>query len=223
VERENLGHMLLAANLIDEVQMSVALEQQKRTGRKFGSTLVELKFIDENVLAAFLSKQIDVPCISLLNIDIPKKVLRRIPPRVARDLHAVPVRLDGDKLQIAMADPTDKIVIRAIEEATGMTVIPMIAPQSSIEKMIRELYPELAPPSDADTTVTDLTQGQNYSQPSDPMFMDLIEEIENADLDTRLAKIEARLDEIWMLVERVLRKVEAAEALRERLTARHLE
>jgi hypothetical protein len=223
VERENLGHMLLAANLIDEVQMSVALEQQKRTGRKFGSTLVELKFIDENVLAAFLSKQIDVPCISLLNIDIPKKVLRRLPARIARDLHAVPVRLDGDKLQVAMADPTDREVISAIEAATGVSVIPMIAPQSSIEKMIRELYPELAPPSDADTTVTDLRQGQNFSQPSDPMFMDLIEEIENADLDTRLAKIEARLDVIWMLVERVLRKVEASDALRERLTARHHE
>ena len=70
--------MLLAANLIDEVQMQIALAEQKRTSRRFGSTLVDLKFIDENVLAAFLSKQIDVPCISLLHIDIPKKVLRKM-------------------------------------------------------------------------------------------------------------------------------------------------
>jgi hypothetical protein len=222
VERQNLGHMLLAANLIDEVQMSIALEQQKRTGRKFGSTLVELKFIDENVLAAFLSKQIDVPCISLLNIDIPKKVLRRIPPRIARDLHAVPVRLDGEKLQVAMSDPGDTAVIRAIEEATGMTVVPMIAPQSSIEKMVRELYPELMQ-SDPDNTVTDVTQGQAYNAPSDPMFMDLIEEIEGADLDHRLSKIEQRLDEIWMLLEKVLRKIEAGDAIREQLTSRHHE
>lgn len=222
MERQNLGHMLLAANLIDEVQMSIALEQQKRTGRKFGSTLVELKFIDENVLAAFLSKQIDVPCISLLNIDIPKKVLRRIPARIARDLHAVPVRLEGGKLQVAMSDPTDTEIIRVIEESTGMQVVPMIAPQSSIEKMVRQLYPELSQ-SDPDNTATDIRAGEPYNAPSDPMFMDLIEEIENADLDTRLAKIEARLDEIWMLVERVLRKVEAAEALRERLSTRHHE
>ena len=222
MERQNLGHMLLAANLIDEVQMSIALEQQKRTGRKFGSTLVELKFIDENVLAAFLSKQIDVPCISLLNIDIPKKVLRRIPPKVARDFHAVPVRLDGERLQVAMSDPTDTEVIRTIEMATGMSVAPMIAPQSSIEKMVRELYPELTA-QDPDNTVADLRAGEPYNAPSDPMFMDLIEEIENSDLDTRLAKIESRLDEIWMLVERVLRKVEAADVLRDRLASRHNE
>jgi len=222
VERQNLGHMLLAANLIDEVQMSVALEQQKRTGRKFGSTLVELKFIDENVLAAFLSKQIDVPCISLLNIDIPKKVLRRLPPRLARDCHAVPVRLDGDRLQVAMSDPSDTEVIRAIEEATGMSVIAMIAPQSSIEKMVRELYPELAL-EDSDSTMATLRPNEFRSAPSDPMFMDLIEEIENADIDRRLAKIETRLDEIWMLVEKVLRKLDTQDTLRERVTARHLE
>ena len=69
--KQTLGQMLVAANLIDEVQMQIALAEQRQTGKRFGSTLVDLKFIDENVLAAFLSRQIDVPCISLLHIDIP--------------------------------------------------------------------------------------------------------------------------------------------------------
>ena len=222
MQRENLGHMLLAANLIDEVQMSIALEQQKRTGRKFGSTLVELKFIDENVLAAFLSKQIDIPCISLLNIGIPKKVLRRLPAKTARDCHAVPIRVDGDRLQVALADPTDTDVIRMIEAVTGMLVLPMIAPQSSIDKMIDHLYPELHP-EDCDDTVTAIPNPEDRASASDPMFMDLIEEIENADIDNRLSKIERRLDEIWMILEKVLRKIEAGDAIRERLSTRHNE
>src|SRR5215213_7504511 len=98
MHRQNLGEMLVAANLIDEVQMQVALAEQRRTGRRFGSTLVDLKFIDENVLAAFLAKQIDIPCISLLHVDIPKKVLRRLPRAVALECKAIPVRMDGDKL-----------------------------------------------------------------------------------------------------------------------------
>ena len=85
--------MLLAANLIDEVQMQIAVAEQRQSGRKFGSTLVDLKFIDENVLAAFLSRQIDVPCISLLHIDIPRKVMRKISGRVARDCEAIPIRV----------------------------------------------------------------------------------------------------------------------------------
>src|SRR5205814_1402655 len=78
MHRQNLGEMLVAANLIDQVQMQIALAEQRQTGKRFGSTLVDLQFIDENVLAAFLSKQMDVPCISLLHIDIPKKVLRKM-------------------------------------------------------------------------------------------------------------------------------------------------
>lgn len=99
--------MLLAANLIDEVQMQIALAEQKSTGRRFGSTLVDLKFIDENVLAAFLSKQIDIPCISLLHIDIPKKVLRKMNRTMALECQSIPVRIDEGRLDVAMVDPTD--------------------------------------------------------------------------------------------------------------------
>src|SRR5258706_5787104 len=91
--KQTLGQMLVAANLIDEVQMQIALAEQRQTGKRFGSTLVELKFIDENVLAAFLSKQMDVPCISLLHIDIPKKVLRKMNRNAALDCQSIPVRV----------------------------------------------------------------------------------------------------------------------------------
>src|SRR3954465_9842552 len=106
--KQTLGQMLVAANLIDEVQMQIALAEQRQTGKRFGSTLIELKFIDENVLAAFLSKQIDVPCISLLHIDIPKKVTRKMNRVLALECKAVPVRMDEHaRLEVAMADPTD--------------------------------------------------------------------------------------------------------------------
>src|SRR5215213_8063162 len=104
MHRQNLGDMLLAANLIDEVQMRIALSEQKQTGKRFGSTLVDLKFIDENVLAAFLSKQMDVPCISLLHVEIPKKVLRKLTRVVALSCKAIPVRVDDDRLEVAMVD-----------------------------------------------------------------------------------------------------------------------
>jgi len=96
MHRQNLGEMLVAANLIDEVQMQIALAEQKQTGKRFGSTLVELKFIDENVLAAFLSKQIDIPCISLLHVDIPRKAgdLDERLPRIETKLEQVWVLLE---------------------------------------------------------------------------------------------------------------------------------
>lgn len=207
MHRQNLGDMLVAANLIDYVQMQIALSEQKRTGKRFGSTLVELKFIDENVLAAFLSKQIDVPCISLLHIDIPKKVLRRLPRATAVDCKAVPVRMDGERLEVAMVDPTDLEVLDKIEKAAGITVTPLIAPESSIETMIERCYPLEV--SDDDTLSVRQKPQRNVS--NDPIFWDILSELETGDLDDRISRIEEKLDRIWVLLEKVLRKLEIPE------------
>src|SRR5688572_3040195 len=174
--------MLLAANLIDEVQMQIALSEQRRTGRRFGSTLVDLKFIDENVLAAFLSKQIDIPCISLLHVDIPKKVLRKLNRAVAHECKAVPVRIEGDRLEVAMVDPTDVEVLTKLEDTAGMTVTPLIAPESSIRTMIERCYPEEV---DADETLSRKQVGPR-NIPNDPIFWDIVAELESGDFDARL-------------------------------------
>ena len=203
VEKRNLGEMLLAANLIDEVQMRVALVEQKRTGKKFGSTLVDLQFIDENVLAAFLSKQIDIPCISLLHIDISKKILRKLPARVARECRAIPIRIDdANMLEVALTDPTDIELIEKLEQAAGMSVSPLIAPESSIEKMVEQFYP--ADPGDDTLTV----RGANQARISDPMFRDLIEELDSEDIEGRLTKIDESLQQMWILLEKILRRLE---------------
>jgi len=206
MRRQNLGEMLVAANLIDEVQMQIALAEQRQSGKRFGSTLVDLQFIDENVLAAFLSKQMDVPCISLLHIDIPKKVVRKMNRVMAQECRAVPVRIDDDgKLEVAMVDPTDVDTIVKLEEAAMMTVAPLIAPESSIRTMIDKIYPEEI---EEDSTLSAKPQ-RTRSAPNDPVFWDVIAELESGDLDVRLTRIEQSLERVWVLLEKVLRTLEA--------------
>jgi hypothetical protein len=211
VHRQNLGEMLLAANLIDEVQMQIALAEQRQTGKRFGSTLVELKFIDENVLAAFLSKQIDVPCISLLHIDISKKVARKMDRTLALQCKSVPVRIDEKgRLEVAMVDPTDTDTLAKLEKVTSMTITPLIAPESSIQTIIDKIYPDLVSP---ETTLSVRKPALPRNMPNDPIFWDIIEELDNTDLDERLVKIEKNLEQIWVLLEKVLRTLELGEAV----------
>lgn len=204
--------MLLESNLIDEVQMQIALEEQKRTGKKFGSTLVDLKFVDENVLAAFLSRQIDIPCISLLNVHVPRKLVRHFPLSLAQACNAVPVALKEGRLEVAMADPTDIDTIEKIEGATGKEIMPLIAPQSSISKMIERLY--LAETDPDETLSIKLPESASDSY-NDPLFRELVEELEESDLNARLARMEKQLGEVWTLVEKILRKVEVLDRLNE--------
>jgi len=207
--KQTLGQMLVAANLIDEVQMQIALAEQRQTGKRFGSTLVDLKFIDENVLAAFLSKQIDVPCISLLHIDIPKKVLRKMNRNAALDCQSIPVRVEGDRLEVAMVDPTDADTVAKVERFVAMPVSPLIAPESSIQTMIERFYPDEE--RGEDTLRVKRLVTATGDTVTDPIFLDLIEELEATDLDRRLARMERSLDQIWILLEKVLRTLEISE------------
>ncbi|MCU1349639.1 MAG: pilB [Acidobacteria bacterium] len=215
MQRQNLGDMLVASNLIDEVQMQIALAEQRQSGRRFGSTLVDLKFIDENVLAAFLSRQIDVPCISLLHIDVPKKVLRKMNRQIAIDCQSVPVRIDdGGRLEVAMVDPTDIDIIEKLENACAIMVTPLIAPESSILAMIDRFYPEEV--GDETMKARAETHPGDRNVPSDPIFWDLISELDSGDLDQRLSRIEQNLDRIWTLLEKVLRTLEIREGASQR-------
>jgi hypothetical protein len=209
--KQSLGQMLVAANLIDEVQMHIALAEQRQTGKRFGSTLVDLKFIDENVLAAFLSRQVDVPCISLLHIDIPKKIVRRMNRTTALECQAIPVRFTGETLEVAMVDPTDAETVAKVERYAGMPVSPLIAPESSIQTMIERFYPEKE--LGEDTLAARQRTATARDIVTDPIFRDLIEELDSADLDRRLGRMERSLDQIWTLLEKVLRTLEINERM----------
>ncbi len=196
MSRTKLGDLLLDAGLIDEVQLKIALEEQKLRGARFGSTLIGLHFIDENVLTAFLSRQLNMACVSLNSMEIPHSVLAKIPRGVALRYHTIPVRQDGSRLHVALADPMDSETLAALEEQTGMMIIPMVAPQSSIEEAIARYYPEEKPkPGGGVGTEAGL-------------FPELVKEIEEAEVfgrqfrevNNRLDRIEAALAEIRELL-----------------------
>lgn len=191
--KKNLGLMLLEANLIDEVQMKIALEVQKKTGKRFGSTLVDLKFIDENVLAAFLSKQIDIPCISLLNIAILQEVIEKVPYELAKKTNCIPIKIESNFLFVAMVDPTDLNAINEIENAAKMPVVPLIAPQSSIEKVIKKYYEK---------------ESLEDTKPSLQELKSVLEEVESTpsilNLESKIDYLEKKLDKVMELLKECL-------------------
>src|SRR2546430_6920683 len=125
----------------------------------------------------------------------------------ALECQAIPVRVEADRLEVAMVDPTDAETIAKVERAVGMPVTPLIAPESSIQTMIERFFPD---EERGETTLSARQRGAADTV-TDPIFRDLIEELDDADLDRRLARMEKSLDQIWILLEKVLRTLEVSE------------
>ena len=73
-----LGDLLVAEMIITDDQLQLALQQQRQTGRKLGTTLVDLGFIGEEQLLKFLAQQLNIPFFDLSKLTIQTQAARRV-------------------------------------------------------------------------------------------------------------------------------------------------
>lgn len=134
--------MLIDAGLIDSIQLQSALGHQKQWGVKLGTSLIEMGFIKEDTLTDFLGNQMKAPGINLSEVEIPEEVFTYIPKDVAEKYTVVPVELKegpGKKtLVVAIADPTNLGAIDDLQFSTGCKIEPRVAPESAIQKILKE-------------------------------------------------------------------------------------
>ncbi|MGL4932914.1 MAG: MSHA fimbrial ATPase MshE [Aeromonas sp.] len=109
-----LGDLLVQELIISDDQLQLALQQQHQTGRKLGSTLIELGFISEVQLLQFLARQLDVPFFDLNNLTIDAAAVPLLPEVQARRYRALAVNLTDDRVTVAMSDPADLSALDAI-------------------------------------------------------------------------------------------------------------
>ncbi|HEY0782649.1 MAG TPA: hypothetical protein VGE98_09360, partial [Thermoanaerobaculia bacterium] len=101
-----LGQLLVARGWITVQQLTRALQNQNAVGGRLGTCLLEMDVINEDTLLKALSEQLGVPAIGLDDLrGIPEEVLQLIPDKLARRCRAIPFRVAGGRLDMAMQDP----------------------------------------------------------------------------------------------------------------------
>ena len=138
-QRKKIGDLLKEAGIITEVQILKALDQ-KRKNQKLGDALVEQGYITEKQLLSVLEIQLNLESISLYQYPIDDRLVDLLPKDRARKNLALPIKLEGSKLTVAMNDPLDFYAIQEIESTTGYTLVPAIATKDDILQTINRLY-----------------------------------------------------------------------------------
>jgi hypothetical protein len=148
-----IGELLLKAKVITEPQLKAALDEQKKWGGKLGETLVRMTFVSEDMMVKALARQLNMPRADLDAMPpVPKPVLHRVPHEVARDLQAVPLQLNADKmLVVAMADPTNLTQLDTLAKVSRCKISPMIASATQIARMIARSYEDDVGPTSLET------------------------------------------------------------------------
>ncbi len=135
-----LGAILVEAGVLDESLLREALRQQRREKRALGRILVETHKLSENLLVQALSMQLNIPVVDLDHIESAPEAVAKLPLELARKHELVPFALQGKKLSVAMADPTDKKMIDQLQIQLAVGLVPHIAGPTAIDRAIDRLY-----------------------------------------------------------------------------------
>jgi len=140
--RIRLGELLLRAGVLTEEQLRSALAEQKKWGGKLGSLLVDMNFLDEDLLVKALSKQLGLPRVDFNGLVIPEQALKKLEASFAEERQVLPINLDPGKglLIVAMADPDNLGLVDEIAFRTGCRVKVAIAGERGLARAIREQY-----------------------------------------------------------------------------------
>jgi MSHA biogenesis protein MshE len=105
-----LGEMLIEQKVINDAQLSQALTEQKRTGRKLGRVLTDLGIVQEQQLNDALARHLQIPFVDLRQLTLDQAIVRLLPEALARRFRALVLQQDKNGITVGMADPTDLFV-----------------------------------------------------------------------------------------------------------------
>jgi MSHA biogenesis protein MshE len=126
-EKIRLGEILVQQELLSADQLKLALDEQKRTGRKLGRILIDGGYLTEDQIGGALARQLQIPFINLKHFNIKPEVATRLPETLARRFRAIVLEDAGDFYRIGMADPTDLFaydeIVRVLKRDIQLAVV----------------------------------------------------------------------------------------------------
>ena len=102
-----LGEQLVAMKRLGPDQLRIALQEQERSHKPLGETLLALGFMSESAMRAALAQKLGQESISLHGIVADASALALIPKALAKRHRVFPVSLENGELILASANPND--------------------------------------------------------------------------------------------------------------------
>jgi hypothetical protein len=138
---ERLGEILIRKGLISSDQLDQAVQCQVIFGGRLGTNLLELGHLREEDLSRELAQKCQAPAVRREELeDIPPKVIALVSRELAQRYQAVPLRLAGPQLHLAMLDPTDPAALKALASATGKAIKPAVALEAYLRRALDRYY-----------------------------------------------------------------------------------
>lgn len=139
--RSRLGIILHKQNLLSTAQLQELTQLQERRKEPFISLLLEKDWVPESRIRALLKSELLIDEVQLPEFRIDPALAELIPYGFCERQLLIPLKLEGKRLTLAMADPVDEGLIDEIRFTAGLDVSVVTADVAAIRAKLAELYP----------------------------------------------------------------------------------
>lgn len=156
--KEELGEILIKKEYITRKQLERALKKAEEENKELDKTIVELGYISEKEIYQILAEELGFEFVDLSEIELKSELAQFLPDNLAKRYNAVPIKLEGDKLVVALLDPLDTNAVDDIMLMTGLQVETVMATESDIKRAINRVYgtAEIAEADDISSSIAEI-------------------------------------------------------------------
>jgi type IV pilus assembly protein PilB len=141
-QKNLLGEMLVANNVVTDQQLKEALVIQQSTRDKkkqyLGGILIQLGYCTEEAIVSCLSSQLHIE--EVKDIEATEDLKKAIPFHVAKRYFICPMRKHGSTLDVAMLDPTNMSALDDLSFLTSLRIQPFITTNKALREGWKKLY-----------------------------------------------------------------------------------
>ncbi|TSA58045.1 type II/IV secretion system protein, partial [bacterium] len=139
-----LKKLILETGLVSEKDFDDTLKEAKRIEKDPVDLLISRGFITNDFYADIIAKQLNVPRIKLIGLQIPTEILNILPEEIARTRNAVVFDKQDNSLNIAMLDPANLENLDFLEKYTGYFIKSHLASDEDLKAAFAQYGAEVS-------------------------------------------------------------------------------
>jgi MSHA biogenesis protein MshE len=139
-EKVRLGEILVQQKLLSQEQLTLALSEQRRSGRKLGRVFVDHGYATEDQISGALAKQLNIAYLNLKFYNVKPDIVRMLPETQARRFRALVLEDHGAAVLVGMADPTDLFAYDEIARMLKRQIDLAVVNESDVLEVVDRVY-----------------------------------------------------------------------------------
>lgn len=150
IQLSGLARRLVLDEIVDEGAMVAAVESANKEKQPLVKHLVQSKVCSSTAIANAACQEFGVPLFDLAVIDLESAPLKLVDEKLIRQHNALPLFKRGNRLFVAVSDPTNLAALDEIKFHTGITTEPILVEEDKLSKILESAM------DDMDSTMSDL-------------------------------------------------------------------